>query len=78
MTKNQKIEMFSNKVKALQQKLDILTKTETSKNNDIQNTYNEKVSSLISELEYEKIQYQDLRQKLEQTKNIMKNYIPGR
>lgn len=35
MTKNQKIEMLSNEVKALQQKLDILTKTEASKNNDI-------------------------------------------
>lgn len=71
MTKNQKIEMLSNEVKALQQKLDIFTKAETSKNNDIQNTYDEKVSSLIRELEYEKMQYQDLREELEKTK---KNY----
>ncbi len=68
MTKNQKIKMLSNEVKTLQQKLDIFTRTENSKNNDIQNTYNEKVSSLIMELEHEKMQYQGLREKLEQTR----------
>ncbi len=68
MTKNRKIEMLSNEVKTLQQKLDIFTRTETSKNNDIQNTYNEKVSSLIRELEHEKMQYQCLREELEQTR----------
>lgn len=57
MTKNQKIEMLSNEVKTLQQKLDIFTKAENNKVSDIKSTYDEKVSSLIRELEYEKMQY---------------------
>lgn len=77
MTKNQKIEMLSNEVKTLQQKLDVLTRAESHKTNDIKSTYDEKVSSLIRELEYEKMQYQGLREELEKTKKIMKNYIPG-
>lgn len=68
MTKNQKIEMLSNEVKTLKQKLDIFTKAENNKANDIKNTYDEKVSSLIRELEYEKMQYQCLREELEQTR----------
>ncbi|MCI9077321.1 MAG: hypothetical protein HFH68_00150 [Lachnospiraceae bacterium] len=71
MTKNQKIEMLSSEVKALQQKLDIFTKAGNNSTNDIKSTYDEKISVLIKELEYEKMQYQDLRQELERTK---KNY----
>lgn len=71
MTKSHKIEMLSNEVETLQQKLNVLTRAESHKTNDIKSTYDEKVSSLIRELEYEKMQYQGLREELEKTK---KNY----
>ena len=85
MTKNQKIEMLSNEVKILQQKLDVLTRAGNNKTDDIKSTYDEKVSSLIRELEYEKMQYQDLREELEKTKKDyeelyarqLKFYKPG-
>lgn len=85
MTKNQKIEMLSNEVKTLQKKLDVLTRAETHNTNDIKSAYDEKVSRLIRELEYEKMQYQGLREKLEKTKKIyeelytrqLKFYRPG-
>ncbi len=70
MTKNKKIQLLTNEVKALQEKLDLFTNLETKKTEhpDTQNSYNEKAVQLIKELELEKMQYRELRKELEEVK----------
>lgn len=70
MTKNKKIQLLTDEVKALQEKLDILTNLESKKIKQLKDndSYNEKAIQLIKELELEKMQYRELRKELEEVK----------
>lgn len=70
MTKNKKIQLLTDEVKALQEKLDVLTNLESKKIKQLKDndSYNEKAIQLIKELELEKMQYRELRKELEEVK----------
>ena len=69
MTKNKKIKLLSNEVKTLQQKLNRLSKTENNKTAGLLEDYNKNISHIINELELEKMQYKNLREEIEKSKN---------
>lgn len=57
MTKNKKIQLLTNEVKTLQEKLNFFVNLETKKieHPDAKDSYNEKAVQLIKELELEKM-----------------------
>lgn len=69
MTKKKKIELLSNEVKTLQQKLNCISKAENNKTAGLLQDYNKTLCHLINELELEKIQYRNLREELEAARN---------
>ncbi len=69
MTKNKKIKLLSNEVNALQQKLNCLSKTGNNKTAGLLEDYNKNISRIINELELEKMQYKNLREEIEKSKN---------
>ncbi len=69
MTKNKKIKLLSNEVNALQQKLNCLSKTENNKTAGLLEDYNKNISRIINELELEKMEYKNLREEIEKSKN---------
>lgn len=70
MTKNKKIQLLTDEVKALQSRLDILVSLEINKPKQSEDNdfHSKKALQLIKELEIEKMQYRELRKKLEETK----------
>ncbi len=69
MTKNKKIKLLSNEVNVLQQKLNCLSKTGNNKTAGLLEDYNKNISRIINELELEKMQYKNLREEIEKSKN---------